>query len=113
MEDTLDILDQIQLHALQSTSNASPAPELIEEARAKLGWVSQNVAEHTLAAEGHNTTIEELPEASVEETLQVAGAHSKSQQIGRGILHRHILLGDEIYRGKDSGPDLCWEKILF
>ena len=49
MEDTLEILDQRSI-ALQSTANAAPAPELVEETRAKLGWVSQNVTEHTLKA---------------------------------------------------------------
>ena len=49
VEDTLEILDQRSI-ALNSTDNASLSPELVEETRARLGWVSQNVAEHTLKA---------------------------------------------------------------
>ena len=49
LEDTLGILDQRSIK-LQSTSDPSPAPELIEDAREKLGWVTQNVADRTLQA---------------------------------------------------------------
>ena len=49
LEDTLGILDQRSIK-LQSTLDPSPAPELIEDVREKLGWVTQNVADRTLQA---------------------------------------------------------------
>ena len=45
----MGILDQRSIK-LQSTSDASPAPELIKDTREKLGWVTQNVADRTLQA---------------------------------------------------------------
>ena len=105
MEDTLEILAQ-RLIALQSTSNALPVPELIKEARAKVGWVSQNVAEHTLKA----TT--QLSKHFLRLLLR---RHFKwwepilnhNRVAGRGILHGHVLLGDEVYRGKNGCTGLC------
>ena len=63
---------------------------------------------HGAHPEGNDSAFEELLETSVKKTFQVARTHPEPQQVGRRVLHRYILFGNQVNQGKDG----WWHKSL-